>query len=366
MTISGPKEEQMNFLGVIVWIVWSQVVVSSTGLSHHFDDNNPFAIWCQAQQPGLRHNYSTIENSVGTKLNILRCGHFIGAEIANETPKKFEPVVGFGKIHYYQQIVMDSFIYLQGIGREFGKDTVVLDYGADISGKPLNYLVSKFGIKAVGYNVFGFYDRNRLELFDYPHEDISMVLGKIGESLPFKYGSFHMVLSANIMEHVNDYAHYLQNAIHVLKHKGLLYIIWQPTYYGYLGHHVHPDMLQEWWESFNCGDSSNISNWENFIGPFDHLLKSPIQLKYELKQGLLGTCDRLVENIVHYMHHSQDLNRMLYEDVIMYLKKSEDVEILLMEFQSFEVDDITLKELQEKFWDRDYGVRQLKILARKL
>ena len=83
--------------------------------------------------------------------------------------------------------------------------------------------------------------------------DPARILNATGENLPFPDGSFDIVYSANVLEHTNDPARVLQEAVRVLKPGGTLQIVC-PNYLSYFdGHYAafHPPVFSNaffrWW-----------------------------------------------------------------------------------------------------------------------
>jgi ubiquinone/menaquinone biosynthesis C-methylase UbiE len=83
--------------------------------------------------------------------------------------------------------------------------------------------------------------------------DPARILEAPGEALPFADASFDIVYSSNVLEHVNDPAKVLREAVRVLKPGGTLQIVC-PNYLSYFdGHHaaLHPPIISNgffrWW-----------------------------------------------------------------------------------------------------------------------
>ncbi len=83
--------------------------------------------------------------------------------------------------------------------------------------------------------------------------DTARILNATGEALPFPDESFDIVYSANVLEHTNDPAQVLREAVRVLKPGGTLQIVC-PNYLSYFdGHYAafHPPVFSNaffrWW-----------------------------------------------------------------------------------------------------------------------
>jgi len=83
--------------------------------------------------------------------------------------------------------------------------------------------------------------------------DPARILNSTGEALPFPDAAFDIVYSANVLEHTNDPAQVLREAVRVLKPGGTLQIVC-PNYLSYFdGHYAafHPPIFSnaffQWW-----------------------------------------------------------------------------------------------------------------------
>jgi ubiquinone/menaquinone biosynthesis C-methylase UbiE len=83
--------------------------------------------------------------------------------------------------------------------------------------------------------------------------DPSRIQNAVGETLPFPDQNFDIVYSTNVLEHTNDPAQVLREAVRVLKPGGTLQIVC-PNYFSYFdGHYAafHPPILSnaffQWW-----------------------------------------------------------------------------------------------------------------------
>lgn len=79
--------------------------------------------------------------------------------------------------------------------------------------------------------------------------DPDRVVNGIGESLPFESNSFDVVFSTNVLEHTQDPAQVLREAVRVLRPGGILQFVY-PNYHSYYDGHYgvfHPPIL---WRRF--------------------------------------------------------------------------------------------------------------------
>ena len=75
--------------------------------------------------------------------------------------------------------------------------------------------------------------------------DPDRIINAVGENLPFADDSFDVVFSANVLEHTNDPAMVLSEAVRVLRPGGVLQFVF-PNYHSYFdGHYgvVHPPLF---------------------------------------------------------------------------------------------------------------------------
>eukprot|EP01024_Parvocaulis_polyphysoides_P052352 TRINITY_DN5166_c0_g3_i1.p1 TRINITY_DN5166_c0_g3~~TRINITY_DN5166_c0_g3_i1.p1 ORF type:complete len:367 (+),score=40.49 TRINITY_DN5166_c0_g3_i1:213-1313(+) len=352
----------------VIFLVFGNQIISQAFQSTQIIEQqwNPLIPWCDKEFPNQKLNLSTIQNDQGNFIQTLQCGSYLGAMNNKKlnTNKDNEQLV---EIRDYQKTGIDLWMaILKYHGFKIEEGTTILDHGADVSGHPLHYVVSQTGSLAVGYNVFGFYKENQVQSFITPHENISMVLGEIGSPLPFKWGSFNVVISSNVLEHVGDYKTYIRESVRVLKHKGALYLEWNPQYYGKYGHHVHGGMVKGWWEEYKCVNNTQINDWYyQWVGKWDHFLKTPEGLKEELMQGPLGSCEEVVDELVRYVYDKNDLNQVPFEEVLRFFRRLPDVDILTVEISASEVPDKVEETLTRKLGEHELGVNSVWVLAQK-
>eukprot|EP01023_Acetabularia_acetabulum_P009592 TRINITY_DN1432_c0_g2_i1.p1 TRINITY_DN1432_c0_g2~~TRINITY_DN1432_c0_g2_i1.p1 ORF type:complete len:356 (-),score=55.00 TRINITY_DN1432_c0_g2_i1:92-1159(-) len=355
----------MNIAHYIICIYLAKVQTQL--LSSDFPEWNPFKSYCEFLFPDQRNlNITSTKNNAGNEIIVLQCGeNYVGVGAGTNQIEQ-QNQVNFSTVHDYQQeFIDDEIAYLQNYGFKMSGEAVVMDHGADVSGAPLSYLVSKFGCKAVGYNIFGFYSENQVQNFVHLHQNVNIVLGNAEKRIPFKQNVFDIVLSANVLEHVEDYQRYLSESIRVLKRGGGLFITWGPQFYGIGGHHIHPDMLKTWWEVYECGGEFKGVT-EGWVGPWDHLLLNPSELRWKLSQSALGACTKVIDEVVSRVFCHSDINRRSYEDVLNFLQSLQDIEILMVELKDMNVDKEIEEKLVEKVGDREFGVFQVKIIIKKM
>lgn len=109
---------------------------------------------------------------------------------------------------------------------EKGKKYEILDYGCGV--KPYRYIFSEFEKKYTGADVG-----------DNPHAEIKIYPD---EKLPFENGMFDIVLSSQVLEHVENTGFYLGECRRLLKNEGLLFL----STHGTWQFHSAPIDVQRW------------------------------------------------------------------------------------------------------------------------
>jgi|GEM_PF-926169 len=105
------------------------------------------------------------------------------------------------------------------------KDKLILDFGAGY-GTALLYCLKK-GYKAVGIDISkdsANFFRERVKKLKYEKLWLSRYVLSEGENLPFKPESFDVVISNQVIEHVNDPKKCVMEIFRVLKDGGILYL----------------------------------------------------------------------------------------------------------------------------------------------
>jgi ubiquinone/menaquinone biosynthesis C-methylase UbiE len=236
----------------------------------------------------------------------------------------------------------------------------ILDNGCDHTGRQLALLAEQTQGRVVGTNVFrGFPDqtvKRRRANNEFYWMD--------GQNLSFEDGSFDLVMSLNVLEHVPNPAKYLQECHRVLRSGGYGYFSWYPIWSGATGHHVHPDMVSRTAQQFGLEppnyhlDGTSIPFW-------GHLLFSPKEMLSFLveEKQYHPTLAEWIKNYI-YCHH--DLNRWFWRDVWRSFQ-SITWDLVEVEHRGHQlIDSPTLNQLQRKYGiTDDFQICGATIIVRK-
>ena len=189
----------------------------------------------------------------------------------------------------------------------------VLDMGCDTSGLQLAHLAKLIRGEVVGINIPE----------DFPSEAAIAAAGDRvtlarmdGTRLDFADNSFDMVISANVMEHVQDPKAYLAEAARVLKPSGLAYVETAPVWSGPRGHHIHDDMIAS-----NCPKETNYRNDGTVIPDWSHLTRSEDEMRRLLADRLRT---ETIDYVCWYLYQSGDLNKTSWSVISKSLKSHFD------------------------------------------
>lgn len=118
--------------------------------------------------------------------------------------------------------------------------------------------------------------------------------------LTFDDNHFDIVYSTNCFEHIDDIAAAFGHIYRVLKPGGILFTIFAPIWSSPVGHHT-------WvWD----GDKP-VTFQQGVFPHWFHLTKSEVELRLYLKDRYKP---EVVESILRYVYHSQDINRLVDSD----------------------------------------------------
>ncbi len=150
--------------------------------------------------------------------------------------------------------------------------------------------------------------------------------------------SFDIVWISRDLEHIPFVQQYIQEAVRVLKPRGLLFVRYFVVFQGGCiahttipshnslhdhwfsarGHHLHKDMIQQWSAQFvrqgddECAnlpfenDGSTVPDWA-------HLYMTERELRFQLYKTPLGLCVRMVQQIAGWLYNdTQHLNKVLH------------------------------------------------------
>jgi SAM-dependent methyltransferase len=107
-----------------------------------------------------------------------------------------------------------------------GKRYRLLDYGCGF--RPYKYIFDRFNVEYIG-----------ADIGDNPDADVRI---EPGEEVPFKDCEFDIIMSSQVLEHVEDASLYLRECRRLLKPNGLLFI----STHGTWQYHGHPYDYQRW------------------------------------------------------------------------------------------------------------------------
>jgi len=169
----------------------------------------------------------------------------------------------------------------------------VLEIGCDSEGKFLNHVVKTRSVTlAAGVNPALIADRREAKI---------QLLKLDARKLPFADGSFDVITSISVFEHVHGLAEVLEEMCRVLKPGGYVYTEFGPIWSACWGHHL-------WF--YHGG---KVVDWRSHpLPPYAHLLMSP--------KELLAWCHKrfgdpdLSAKIVSFVFDSKDQNRLFFSD----------------------------------------------------
>jgi SAM-dependent methyltransferase len=124
-------------------------------------------------------------------------------------------------------------------------------------------------------------------------------------------GQFDVAFSIACFEHLSRLPKVLSRTYHLLKPGGKLFAMFSPIWSSWDGHHL-PEITDSRGQKFYFGKN-------NPIPPWGHLVLSPS----EMFEYLLSKTDpTAAEEMVYYIYHAPNINRLFAEDYIRYVKLS--------------------------------------------
>ncbi len=185
----------------------------------------------------------------------------------------------------------------------------ILEIGSDIPTEVTTTLAQKTGVMVIGINpAFNFPDREKCgqkEVFPF------LIRGD-GLALPFSDNSFDAILSIATLEHVSNVKVFMAELTRVMKPRGVFYTDFGPIWSSARGHHVYAK-----WKS---KEARFWKPGKNPVPDYAHLLMSPDEMKMTLRAG--PCCEELIEPIIHWIYHSETINRCHFEEYIDVFRKS--------------------------------------------
>ena len=180
----------------------------------------------------------------------------------------------------------------------------VLDMGCDPSGRQLRELTRVTSGQITGINIPHGFPTPEAEAVAGPQVSL---INMDGMQLQFPAGSFDLVVSCNVLEHVPDPARFLSEAARVLKPGGLCFMETAPVWTGPRGHHVMQYMISE-----NLPHEQNFREDGSIIPDWGHL-----KFSREEMSAVIG--DRVLpetrDYILWYLYDSGDLNRWSFRQI---------------------------------------------------
>ena len=137
------------------------------------------------------------------------------------------------------------------------------------------------------------------------------VLGGSVEDLPDAFaGHFDVVFSIAAFEHINRFPEALDRMYVALRQGGKLFSRFAPIWSSHHGHHI-PVITDQSGTRFTFSESP--------IPPWGHILMREAQLHEHLLQH---TDAKTASDIIYYVYHSPQINRLFTEDYFEYFNRS--------------------------------------------
>jgi ubiquinone/menaquinone biosynthesis C-methylase UbiE len=171
----------------------------------------------------------------------------------------FQPIIRVEPLRFAADMLdprraVDQAAVLEAYAPLSGKKVLEIGSGAGVTHVvwSKSYHIDGWGVEPEGH---GFGDTASIsrELIRANGLDPSRILNATGEALPFPDQTFDIVYSTNVLEHTDDPAQVLREAVRVLKPGGMLQVIC-PNYFSYFdGHYAafHPPIFSNaffrWW-----------------------------------------------------------------------------------------------------------------------
>lgn len=230
----------------------------------------------------------------------------------------------------YQEIGVKDF--MRGLAKAnvtLRTDSIVFEHGSDITGKVGLKIQRMTGATYVGMNCDPFH----LQHSPYPESlkygnNATKYVKTDCRSLPFKSGVFSAAMSHNVLEHAGDPLAYVEETHRVLAPGAVAFLEWCPVWNSPQGHHLHPDMVQQWAQGLGCPAGTHT----HYVSPYDKKATIPAyaHLQWTRRQMVdflerhfarAGTpCPRLAKQMADYAYGSVDLNRWTLHQVALALR----------------------------------------------
>lgn len=228
----------------------------------------------------------------------------------------------------------------------------ILEIGSDLDCCVLESLKGIYGGSVVGLNPSKDFPRKG----SVKNDSRFYALRSDGCELPFKDDSFDAILSIATLEHVRDLDKFLAECNRVLKPKGVFYTKFSPIWSCGIGHHV-----------FAIAGNKEARFWKpgkNPLPDFSHLILSPDEMRTFLHSGPCD--DRLIEPIISWVYHSDDINRRFLEEYISAFRQSPLKQMVLNLIKLYPPSPDVLAHLQSKYGaEREFGCQGIEAAFQK-
>ena len=236
----------------------------------------------------------------------------------------------------------------------------IFDNGCEPTGRQLALLAEQTTGRVVGTNIFSGFPQATVKYRRANNEFYYMD----GQNLSFDDGSFDLVISFNVLEHVPNPAKYLQECYRVMRPGGRGFFNWYPLWSGATGHHVHPDMVSK--EACQLGIELPVYSLDGTSIPFwGHLLFSAREmLSFLVEERQYDP--NLAKWMKDYIYCGQDLNRWFWRDVWRSFQNLDWNVVQVHHRGLMTIDAQTLTKLQRKYGvTDDFAISGAKIIVQK-
>jgi SAM-dependent methyltransferase len=174
-------------------------------------------------------------------------------------------------------------------------------------------------------------------------------------ALPFENGSFDVVFSVAVLEHVSDLAATLSEARRVLRAGGTFYAAFGPIWSSRRGHHL---LVEE--------DGKIVAHHGtpalNPLPDFSHLLLDP----HEIRRGLnLRIRPELADAVADFVAHSTYVNRLFHHEYLTAFRAS-SMELVSLRPERDPVEPDLLRLLALRWpLERDFDVSNSEVVLRR-
>jgi ubiquinone/menaquinone biosynthesis C-methylase UbiE len=210
------------------------------------------------------------------------------------------------KMREYQERFIHSVGEIISRSHLFSKPKVrMLDAGCDPGGKQLMRLADFVSGEVIGINISeDFPSKEALDdLSTHPHVQLRRMSAT---AMEFPDGYFDYVVSANVMEHIDNPSKFISECARVLSDDGIAYIETYPVWSGPRGHHIMEEMIEK------IDGSDVYRNDGSFIPDWSHLVFTPDQMRRCLEPSLNA---KSVDYVVEYIYRDADINRKGWREI---------------------------------------------------